>query len=83
VPLVDPAGTVTEDGVVSSVLLSERETTEPPLGAALLRLTVQFAVAFEPRVDGVHASEVSVREATRFTVATCETPLSVAVTVAV
>jgi hypothetical protein len=37
-----PAATVTEVGVVKSVLLSERATTVPPVGAALLSVTVQL-----------------------------------------
>jgi hypothetical protein len=40
---VAPAGTVTEDGVVSNVLLSERVTSWPPAGAAAERVTVQEA----------------------------------------
>lgn len=40
---IAPAGTVTEDGVVSNALLSERVTSWPPAGAAADRVTVQEA----------------------------------------
>ena len=40
VALVDPAATVTLDGTVAEVLLLERFTVAPPLGAAPLRVTV-------------------------------------------
>jgi hypothetical protein len=40
---VAPAATVTEAGTVSRALFLERDTTAPPVGAALLRVTVQVA----------------------------------------
>ena len=40
VALVDPAATVTLDGTVAELLLLERFTVLPPLGAAPLRVTV-------------------------------------------
>jgi len=40
VALVDPAATVTLDGTVAELLLLERFTVVPPLGAAPLRVTV-------------------------------------------
>lgn len=43
--LVPPDGTVTEEGTETSVLLLAKETLEPPLGAAAVRLTVQLVVA--------------------------------------
>jgi ribosomal protein S8E len=50
---VAPAATVTEAGTVSAALLSERETTAPPVGAALLRVTVQVAEAPEVSEAGL------------------------------
>ena len=50
---VAPAATVTEAGTVSAALLSERETTAPPVGAALLRVTVQVAEALEVSEAGL------------------------------
>ena len=40
VALVDPAATVTLDGTVAKVLLLERFTMTPPVGAVPLRVTV-------------------------------------------
>lgn len=60
VALVAPAGTVTEAGDVSNELLSISVTTVPPVGAALLSVTVQRLLApdpselgLQPRADGV------------------------------
>ena len=79
----EPAGTVIVDaGTGSSALLLDRETAVPPAGAALLRVTVQVEPAPEVRLVGLHASEVSVTAETRLIVAVCETPLRVAVRVA-
>jgi hypothetical protein len=41
---VAPAATVTEAGTVNAALLSDKETTAPPDGAAPVRLTVQVDV---------------------------------------
>jgi hypothetical protein len=44
--LVAPAGTVTLDGTVAApVLLLERDTTAPPLGAGPLIVTVPWRIA--------------------------------------
>ena len=40
VPVVEPDATVTVEGTVALELLDERVTTVPPLGAALVRVTV-------------------------------------------
>ena len=83
VVVAEPAGTVIVGaGTGSSALLLDRETTVPPAGAALLRVTVQVEPAPEVRLVGLHASEVSVTADTRLIVAVCETPLKVAVSVA-
>ncbi len=80
---VEPAATVTEAGVVSSELLSESVTKDPPAAAAAVRVTVQVLIAPEARLVGVQASEDKATVATRFTLAVLEAPLIVAVTVAV
>ena len=54
VALVAPAATVTDAGTVKELLLSERATTAPPLGAASDSDTVQVADAPEVRLAGVH-----------------------------
>lgn len=77
-----PAGTVADAGTVSIELADDRVTAEPPLGAARFRTTVQFAVADGGRLDGLHATELTVTVATRLMVALCELLPRVAVTVA-
>ena len=83
VVVAEPAGIVIVDtGTGSSALLLDRETTVPPAGAALLRVTVQVVPAPEVRLVGLHVSEVSVNGDARLIEAVCETPLRVAVRVA-
>jgi hypothetical protein len=54
VAVVLPAGTVTEAGRAAAVLLLDRETEMPPVGAALVKVTVP--VEDEPRVTLVGLS---------------------------
>ena len=76
-------GTVIVDtGTGSSALLLDRETAVPPAGAALLRVTVQVVPAPEARLVGLHVSEERTTGADKLMVAVCETPLKVAVSVA-
>jgi hypothetical protein len=65
VPVVEPAATVMEAGVVSTALLSESVTIVPPAGAPLESATVQVLVPFEFKLVGVQASEERVTGATR------------------
>ncbi len=58
--LVPPAATVTEAGTVSAALLSDTETTIPPLGAALDIVTVQVLTAPEANEEGLQARDVTV-----------------------
>lgn len=44
VVVVAPAGTVTDAGKVTNELFEERATTSPPVGAALVRVTVATGV---------------------------------------
>jgi hypothetical protein len=53
-----PAATVTEVGVVKSVLLSERATTAPPVGAALFSVTVQLLTPPDVSVAGLQVNPV-------------------------
>jgi hypothetical protein len=53
---VAPAGTVTEAGTERTVLLSERVTLAPPVGAARFRVTVQELEVLEVSVVGVQVS---------------------------
>ena len=58
-----PAATVTVAGMATAALVVLRETAAPPDGAALLKVTVQVAVAELPSVDGVHESAETVGSA--------------------
>jgi hypothetical protein len=84
VVVAEPAGTVTVDaGTGSSALLLDRETAVPPAGATWLRVTVQVVPTPEVKLVGLQVSEDRTPGATRLTVAFFETPLRVAVSVAV
>jgi hypothetical protein len=72
---VAPAATLTEAGVVSTALLSERATLAPPVGAAWVKVTVQVLEALGPRLLGVQASEDTSTGATRLMLALAELPL--------
>jgi hypothetical protein len=54
VPVVAPATTVAEAGVVNAVLLSESVTLAPPLGAAADNVTVQVDVPPDTTLLGEH-----------------------------
>jgi hypothetical protein len=53
---VEPVATVTEAGTVSNALPLDKETAVPPVGAALVSVTVQVLVAPDARLEGLHAS---------------------------
>jgi hypothetical protein len=84
----DPASTVTDDaGTGSSVLLLDSDTTLPPVGAAPLSPTVHVVAAPEFKLVGLHANEdkvtaVTAAGAVKLMLAVLETPLRVAVKVA-
>ena len=82
--VVEPAAAVTDAGVVSAELLSDKATVEPPAGAAADNVTVQVAVAPDTTLTGEHASfeTVTVAEGVTVTAAVPEPPFNVAVTVA-
>lgn len=69
VALVAPAGTVTVAGTAEEALLSARATTKPPVGAALLSVTVPCDATPPTTEVGLSATAVSVGALTaRFTV---------------
>jgi len=78
---VAPEATVTDAGVVSSALLPDTVTVVAAVGA-FDRVTVQVLLAEEFRLVGEQAKDVSVAGATKLMVAVLDTPLSVAVIVA-
>lgn len=57
---VVPAGTVTDGGTGSAVLLDDSATALPPAGAAALNVTVQVVAAPDVRLAGAHAIEEAV-----------------------
>ena len=63
------------------MLLSD--TDAPPVGAAFDNVTVHELLAFDPKLVGLHTSELTNTGATKLIVAGAELPLYVAVTVAV
>jgi hypothetical protein len=83
VAVVAVAGTVTEAGSVRTLAMPpEMATTAPPVGAALLKVTVQVVLALEARVVAVHwRAEISAG-ATNEIVEVLEEPLREAVAVA-
>ena len=82
--MVAAAGTATDAGTVNAeVALLERVTVEPPVGAALERVTVQVVVEDAARVVFVHCSDVSVISVVTVSVADWVEPLSVAVMIGV
>jgi hypothetical protein len=56
VALVDPAATVTDDGMETSALLLARFTVRPPAGAAAVSVTVQLSVPGRVIDPVVHVS---------------------------
>ncbi|MBL0160912.1 MAG: hypothetical protein IPP47_28080 [Bryobacterales bacterium] len=59
VAVAAPAATVTEAGVVTKVLLSERATMAPPVGAEAFNVAVQVADPLPVIVDGPQINEDS------------------------
>ena len=57
VAVVAPAVTVTDAGTVSEVLLLANVTLDPPVGAAVFKVTVQLAAALGFRVPGLHVRD--------------------------
>ncbi|MGC4053269.1 MAG: hypothetical protein QM757_28530 [Paludibaculum sp.] len=57
---VEPAATVTEEGTVRAVLLSEIATTRPPVGAALVKVTVHDEVPPDMTEVGEQLSRLGV-----------------------
>lgn len=70
-------------GAVRRLLTVDTLTLAPPVGAALVSVTVQELEAFEPRLVGLQASEETATGATSPMFAVAELLLKVAVTVAV
>ncbi|MBL0160911.1 MAG: hypothetical protein IPP47_28075 [Bryobacterales bacterium] len=82
VAVATPAATVTEAGTVRAALLSESVTSNPPVGAIFLRVTVQMAAAPDASEAGAQVRVDGTIGATRVTEEVAEEPLRVAVTTA-
>jgi hypothetical protein len=80
--VVEPAGTVTETGTLSDVLLLVNVTLAGPLVASAEIVTVHVLTAFCPRVVGLHARLETCTGARRLIVAVFVLVPSVAVMVA-
>ena len=72
VPEVAAAATVTDVGAVRVALVLVRVTLAPPVGAALVRVTVHVLEALDPRLVGLQANEERSTGATRLTVVLAE-----------
>ena len=79
---VAAAATVTEAGTVRLVLVLVRVTLAPPVGAALVSVTVHVLDALGPKLAGLQANPDTSTGATRLTPALAKLPLLVAVMVA-
>ena len=82
VALVAPAGTVTDAGTVSKVLLLARVTLDPPVGALWASVTVQVLTPPGLRLVGLQASAETRTGAIRLIVEIFELLPKVAVTIA-
>ena len=69
---VAAAATVTDAGTVRVVPVLVNVTLAPPVGAALVRVTVQVEEAFCPKLVGLHVSVDTRTGATRLIVAVRE-----------
>jgi hypothetical protein len=56
---VEPVEKLTEDGMFRVLLLDDKVALAPLLGATVDSVTVQLALPFVVRVDGVHWREVT------------------------
>lgn len=83
VAFVADGDTAADAGVVNNALLSERVTTVPPVGAAILRVTVQLLTPLEASVAGLHVNAVGTAEARSPSEKATEAPFRLAVMVAV
>ena len=84
VVLIVVAGTVTEGGTVSAELLDPNVTIRPPVGAALVSVTVQVLFDPDTMLAGLHdTADTAGGGGVTVTVVVLEAPPAVAVTVAV
>ena len=75
VAVVAVAAKVTDVGTVRVVLLFDRLTLAPPVGAACVKVKVQVLEEFCPRLVGLQAREETNTGARRLTFVVAELPL--------
>jgi hypothetical protein len=78
-----PAATLTETGVATNGLSSDRATRAPPAGAGPVSVTVHSADSPEPRATAAQVKERTSNVSARLIDAVFELPFNAAVTVAV
>ena len=71
----DPEVTLTDAGTVRAALSLPTANVIPPLGTGFDNETVQELLPFDPKVDGVHATEVTRTGATKPMVVLADKPL--------
>lgn len=79
---VAPPGTVTDAGAVNNGLLLDSETTDPPAGAAIDRVSVQVDPAPLARLEYAQVKELTDGNAVSERLVVCAVELYVAVIVA-
>ena len=83
VAVAEPAGTVIADaGTGSRLLLLDRDTVVPSEGAGWFKVSVQVLVTPLAKLPGLQDSEVRITGVVKLTMAVCERPFQVAVSVA-
>ena len=71
----DPDATVTLAGKVRAVLLLLAVTVIPPAGTTFDSVTVQELLPFDPRLEGLQATDETVMAVARLTLPLAEEPL--------
>lgn len=83
VAVVPATATVTDAGTLRTLAIAPAIVTVAPVGAALVRVTVQVVLAFDPRAPPAHCKEETSTGAESVRLTGAEEPFSDAVTVAV
>ena len=82
-PVVAPAATVTLAGTVMLVLLLDKPTLAPPVGAAALSVTVHEDIPGDTTLDGLQLTPLTVTDGVAPSEKVCDPPPRLAVRVAV
>ena len=71
----DPDVTLTDAGTVRAALSLPIANVIPPLGTGFDNETVQELLPFDPKLDGIHATEVTLTGATKPMLVLADEPL--------